>query len=430
LTLTVNRGEDGGSHVSSSVALYVHFPFCSKRCTYCDFNTYVGLRELIPAYAEALCREIETAGERWNALGVSTIYLGGGTPSLVPLDLLAGLFDAVHGAFHVSSDPEITIEANPGTVTSAYLRGLRGLGINRLSLGVQSTHEDDLRMLGRIHTWRDTVKSFESARKAGFDDISFDLMFGLPGQTEGRWEKTLGTALDLEPRHLSLYDLTLEEETLLARQITSGMLSAPEEACAAAMYEVSERILAAAGFFHYEISNWARVEDRGREENRLPSAWWPVEPDVDRKSSEAISPHVCRHNLTYWQNQPWLAVGAGAHSWFEQRRWVNFYHPEDYVAAWIGDGPSVSGDPFAASQSVEKISKSLEMGETMMLGLRLAEGVSNERFETRFGKPLTEVFGCELENLRDQGLLTWDGSVARLTQRGRLLGNRVFERFI
>ena len=166
MTLTVNSSKGGSSHVSSSVALYVHFPFCSQRCTYCDFNTYVGLRELIPAYTEALCREIGTAGERWNALGVSTIYLGGGTPSLIPLDLLDGLFDAVHGAFHVSSQPEITIEANPGTVTPAYLRGLRSLGINRLSLGVQSTHEDDLQTLGRIHTWRDTVESFESARKA------------------------------------------------------------------------------------------------------------------------------------------------------------------------------------------------------------------------------------------------------------------------
>lgn len=427
---TVLRGKDGGSPVFSLVALYVHLPFCSRRCAYCDFNTYAGLHELIPAYAGAVCREMEAAGARWNALGVSTIYLGGGTPSLLPSDLLVDLFDAIHRAFHVSADPEITIEANPGTVTPAYLRGLRSLGINRLSLGAQSTYDDELQMLGRIHTWRDTVETVESARKVGFDNISFDLMFGLPDQSESRWEKALGTALDLEPRHLSLYALTLEEETLLARQIASGMLPAPEEECAAAMYELAERMLAEAGFFHYEISNWAKSKDGWQKEKRSSSAWWPVAPDVKPPPSEAISPYVCRHNLTYWRNQPWLAVGAGAHSWLEGRRWVNVNHPADYVAAWTGDNRSETGGPLAASRSVDEIDKPLEMGETMMLGLRLAEGVSNQRFEARFGEPLTEVFGSELENLHDQGLLTWDGSVARLTERGRLLGNRVFERFI
>jgi oxygen-independent coproporphyrinogen-3 oxidase len=426
----VNWSKDGSFPASSSIALYVHVPFCRKRCTYCDFSTYVGLRELAPAYAGALCREIEAAGERWNALDVSTIYLGGGTPSLLPLDLLADLFDAVHSVFRVSAGPEVTIEANPGTVTPVYLHGLRGLGINRLSLGVQSTHEDELYMLGRIHTWRDTVETVESARKAGFHNISFDLMFGLPGQTEGRWKETLGTALDLEPRHLSLYGLTLEGGTSLARQISIGLLPTPEEECAAAMYQLAEKKLAEVGFFHYEISNWAKSNDRWRDERRSSCTWWPEAADVKPRSSESISPYVCRHNLTYWRNQPWLGVGAGAHSWLEGRRWDNVNHPEDYVAAWAGDGLSEGNKPFAASQNVEEIDKPLEMGETMMLGLRLAEGVSNRRFESWFGRSLREVFGSELENLRDQDLLTWDGSVARLTRRGRLLGNRVFERFI
>jgi oxygen-independent coproporphyrinogen-3 oxidase len=425
----VNRNKDSSSPVSS-VALYVHLPFCSKRCAYCDFNTYGGLRELVPAYADTLCQEIEAAGEYWNALGVSTIYLGGGTPSLLPLDLLADLFDAAHKALHVSTDPEITIEANPGTVTPAYLRGLRGMGINRLSLGAQSTHDDELQTLGRIHTWRDTVETVRSARKAGFENIGFDLMFGLPGQTEYRWGETLETVLALEPRHLSLYGLTLEEETLLARQIASGILPAPEEECVAAMYELAESVLAGAGFFHYEISNWAKLRHRWEDEKRSSSTWWPLAPNVKPPLSEAISPYVCRHNLTYWRNQPWLAVGAGAHSWFEGWRWVNVDHPEDYVAAWSEDNPSGKNSRLAAIQSVEEIDEPLEIGETMMLGLRLAEGVSSERFESQFGKPLTEAFGKELEDLQDVGLLTWDGSVARLTQRGRLLGNRVFERFV
>lgn len=426
----MNRSKDVGSLVSSSIALYVHLPFCRKRCTYCDFNTYTGLNELAPAYVKALCREIETAGEHWNTLDVSTIYLGGGTPSLLPLDLLGDLFDAAHSAFHVSADPEITIEANPGTVTPAYLRSLRGLGINRLSLGVQSTHDDELKMLGRIHTWWDTVGTVESARKVGFENVSFDLMFGLPGQTEGRWEGALRTVLDLDPNHLSLYGLTLEEDTLLAQQVASDTLPAPEEECAAAMYELAESMLAEAGFFHYEISNWAKSSDRWEDEKRFSSTWWPDVPGVKPQPSEAISPCVCRHNLTYWRNHPWLAVGAGAHSWLDGRRWANVNHPEDYVAAWTGDNSSGIDSMLAASRNGEEIDKPLERGETMMLGLRLAEGVSSRRFESRFGKSLLEVFGCQLQDLRDQGLLTWDGSVARLTQRGRLLGNRVFEHFI
>lgn len=426
----MTRDKEVGSPVSSSVALYMHLPFCRKRCTYCDFNTYAGLSGLAPAYVEALCREIEAAAERWRTLDVSTIYVGGGTPSLLPLDLLSVLFDAAHSAFHVSPDPEITIEANPGTVTPDYLRGLRGLGINRLSLGAQSTHEAELQMLGRIHTWRDTVETVESARKVGFENISLDLMFGLPGQTGGQWEAALRTALDLDPNHLSLYGLTLGEDTLLARQIAGGTLPAPEEESAAAMYELAERMLIAAGFFHYEISNWAKLTDRWQHEKRFSPAWWPEAADVRPRSSEAISPSVCRHNLIYWRNQPWLAVGAGAHSWLDGRRWDNVSHPEDYVAAWAGDNSSEIGGLPAASRSVEEIDRPLEMGETMMLGLRLAEGVSNQRFESRFGKPLMEVFGRDLADLFDQGLLTWDGSAARLTQRGRLLGNRVFERFI
>jgi oxygen-independent coproporphyrinogen-3 oxidase len=238
--------------VPTSVALYVHVPFCRKRCTYCDFNTYVALSELIPAYVEALCREIEAAGERWDPLLVSTIYLGGGTPSLLPLNPLADLLGTSRDVFQVSADPETTIEVNPGTVTPAYLRGWRALGINRLSLGVQSTHDDELRMLGRIHTWRDTVETVESARKADFENISFDLIFGLPGQAVTRWEETLETALELNPGHLSLYGLTLEEGTPLAEQVASGGFPAPEESCATAMYELAEGMLAGAGFFHSE----------------------------------------------------------------------------------------------------------------------------------------------------------------------------------
>jgi oxygen-independent coproporphyrinogen-3 oxidase len=374
-------------------ALYVHIPFCRARCAYCDFNTYAGLDDLIPAYVAAVCREIEGTGERWGRLAVPTVFFGGGTPSLLPLDLVEKLFRVSRLTFDVSRDVEITLEANPGTVTPAYLRGLRALGVNRLSLGVQSAHAEELRLLGRIHTWAQAVESVAWAREAGFENLNLDLIFGLPAQTPARWRETLEAALALEPEHLSLYDLSVEEGTVLAEQIARGKLPAPDEDLAAEMYELAEEMLAEAGFFHYEISNWAKADT-----------------------------NVCRHNLVYWRNEPWLGVGAGAHSWLEGRRWANARHPREYIAAMEAGGTPVA--------EVEEIDQQMEMGETMMLGLRLAEGVSDGRFRARFGARLEKVFHDELVELQSLGLLAWDGCVACLTPRGRLLGNQVFARFV
>ena len=207
---------------SSRVALYVHVSFCRTRCAYCDFNTYAGLGELIPAYVAAVCREIEAAGERWGRLAVPTIYFGGGTPSLLPLNLLAELFRALRLAFHILDEAEITLEANPGTVTPAYLRGLRELGVNRLSLGVQSAHGEELQLLGRSHTWGQAVEAVAWAREAGLANLSLDLIFGLPAQRLSRWRETLEAALRLSPEHLSLYCLNVEQGTPLENRISSG----------------------------------------------------------------------------------------------------------------------------------------------------------------------------------------------------------------
>lgn len=413
------------------VALYAHIPFCSQRCTYCDFNTYSGLNKLMPAYVEALCREIALRSRHGGRLAVSTLYLGGGTPSLLPLDLLGALFGVVRAEFDVAVDPEITIEANPETVTPSHLEGLRALGINRLSLGVQSTCDEELQMLGRRHTWDDVVKAVKSARGVGFQNISLDLMYGLPGQAVRQWEKTLRAILELRPEHLSLYGLTLEEGTPLAEQVARNMLPGLDEERAAVMYELSEEVLAEAGFFHYEISNWAKASDREQEGGPFPN-WWPDsdEPDLEPPSSERISRYVCAHNLTYWRNRPWLGVGAGAHSWLEGQRSVNEKEPAGYVAAWKARDRRPITHLSTLSESVKEIDRPLEMGETMMLGLRLAEGVSNDRFESRFGEALVDVYGIELAHLHELGLLAWDGSTARLTRRGRLLGNRVFVEFI
>lgn len=385
------------------VAIYVHIPFCQARCAYCDFNTYAGLETLIPAYVTAVRREIEIAGERWGHLTVPTIYFGGGTPSILPPDLLDELLHALRFTFHVSQDAEITLEANPGTVSADDLRRLRTLGVNRLSLGVQSAHDDELCLLGRIHTWAEAVGTVKATRAAGFDNLSLDFIFGLPGQTLARWRKTLNAALALSPEHLSLYCLTVEEDTSLARQIAESQIAPPDPDLAADMYELAEKTLAEARFFHYEISNWAKS-------------------NLQISNPQIINPHMGRHNLTYWRNEPWLGIGAGAHSWLDRQRWANVSHPREYITAMR------QGNTLVAE--IEPIDRQMEMGETMMMGLRLAEGVDDARFRARFDVGLETAFGAELGQLQDLGLLTWDGHVARLTSRGRLLGNQVFMRFV
>ncbi|MFQ6101746.1 MAG: radical SAM family heme chaperone HemW [Anaerolineae bacterium] len=413
-------GDDPQSEIRNPVALYVHVPFCRARCAYCDFNTYAGLESLVLDYVAAVCREIEAAGERWGRLTVPTVYFGGGTPSILPLDLLSQLLRVSRLTFHVSPDPEITLEANPGTVTPPYLHGLRELGVNRLSLGVQSAHDEELRLLGRIHTRAQAVETIEAARAAGFDNLNLDFIFGLPAQTLSRWRETLEAALALEPEHLSLYALSVEEGTVLEQRIASGELPPVDENLAAEMYELAEEMLAEAGFFHYEISNWARADLKAQTPNSKSQKWWPETETL----SELVSPYVCRHNLAYWRNEPWLGVGAGAHSWLGGCRWANVNHPREYIAAC---GTSCQLVP---RQEVEEIDRRLEMGETMMMGLRLAEGVKASMFEARFGEPMEDVFGEELRELQELGLLERDDCAARLTARGRLLGNQVFARFV
>lgn len=382
---------DTGSPPNSAgpVALYVHIPFCRSRCTYCAFNTYAGLDALLPAYVEALCAEIRAT----PPAPARTIYFGGGTPSLLPLDALGSLLQALRAQFSLPPDAEVTLEANPGTVDRAYLCAARELGVNRLSLGVQSAHEEELRLLGRRHTWEEAAEAVTAARAAGLENVNLDLIYGLPGQALPRWQETLEAALSLAPDHLSLYALTLEEGTPLQERVARGELPPPDDDAAAEMYEWAEARLAQAGYVHYELSNWARSEQ-----------------------------HICQHNLTYWCNEPYRGFGAGAASWWGGRRWTNVRHPEEYIRRLE------MGQPVA--EEMEEIPLRLEMGETMMMGLRLVAGVRDARFRARFGAGLGEAFGAELARLVAQGLLEWDGETARLTPRGRLLGNWVFQEFV
>ena len=416
------------------VAIYVHVPFCRARCSYCDFNTYAGLAHLIPDYAAAVRRELQISGSRWGSLQVATVYFGGGTPSLLPASEIGATLESIATAFSLTPDAEITLEANPGTVTAPCLQSLHEIGINRLSLGVQSAQDSELKLLGRIHRWTTAVEAIQSARTAGFDNLSLDLIFGLPGQSLDQWQHTIDRALAHQPEHLSLYALSVESGTPLECKIRSGRLPEPDDDTAADMYELAESALAEAGFFHYEISNWAKY-DSPFSRNLSGDEWWPtsatltlaqrlphVQHNLDIGMSESISRHVSRHNLTYWRNSAWIGVGAGAHSSLSQTRWSNVLHPQDYIAA-IGSKQS------AVTES-EHIDTRLEMGETMMMGLRLAEGVNDDQFSTRFSVCLKDAFGGEISTLQQQGLLEWDGCSVRLTAHGRLLGNQVFARFL
>jgi oxygen-independent coproporphyrinogen-3 oxidase len=375
---------------ASGVGLYIHIPFCLAKCAYCDFNSYAQLDGLFDEYVASLVQEADFA----DRVSVRTVYIGGGTPTVLPLFLFTRIFDAIEDRFAAHATCEITVEANPGTVSLEKLEGLRALGVNRLSLGVQSFMDGELRMLGRIHNRSVATQAFQAARSAGFDNLSLDLLYGLPKQRLSSWQASLERALALQPDHLSLYCLTLEDGTPLANAIARGQLPAPDPDLAADMYELAQGVLASAGFTHYEISNWARS------------------PEL-----------VCQHNLTYWRNEAYLGLGAGAHSWMGQRRWSNLLHPEEYIRQ-VQSG-------LHPTEMQESINLDLEMGETMMLGLRLLrEGVVISRFQARFGLDPRARYADELRKLSALGLVDITGERVVLSPRGRLLGNQVFLHFV
>lgn len=383
-----------------SIAIYVHVPFCRAKCHYCDFPSYAGLSHLIPDYVSAVTREAErrtsagggTIGDNVQIVAKS-VYFGGGTPSLLSLDQFERLLVALPPRLPSS---EITVEANPATVSADFLAGLRSLGINRLSLGMQALDDRLLQRIGRLHNATEAMASYDMARTSGFDEISIDLMFGLPDQSLANWNRTLRHAIELAPEHISLYGLTVEEETAFGRWHSDGRLEVPGEDVQADMYVLAEECLDAAGFKHYEISNWAAVRD-GR-------------------------PRYARHNLVYWRNEPYLGLGAAAHSYLRGRRFAN---TRDVAAYLKAASTGQSAEAFS-----EELGRELEMGETMMLGLRLAEGVTRERFQRRFGCSLDERYGRVIEELCKAGLLVATTEGIALTSRGRLLGNEAFRRFL
>jgi len=392
-------------------ALYLHIPFCQSRCSYCDFNTYAGLTDLRGRYVDALCQEIARQGMHFQTNGhapmARSIYLGGGTPTILTVDQIACLLDACTSSFSVIGDAETTIEANPVSVNRDYLTSLHQIGVNRISLGVQSFSDNELALLGRLHDAVTAQRAFVAARQAGFQNINLDLIYGLPNQHVHRWQETLRIALSLEPEHLSLYALGVEVGTPLHRDVLAGRVPTPDPDVAADQYELAEDLLADAGYVHYEISNWARGSIR----------------------------YASQHNMFYWHNQPYLGLGAGAHSWVSGMRFANVPHPTDYIQRLEQTVPSDHSpepwSPAILTETLEHIPREMEMAETMILGLRLVEeGVSSERFGARFGRSFKEVYENVLPDLVNLQLLEYDAKRLRLSRRGRLLGNEVFQRFL
>lgn len=378
-------------------ALYIHFPFCLSKCPYCDFNSRAGSAVEQTEYVAALLREMELRRESMAGdVTASTLYFGGGTPSLLSPPSVERIIAAVTRLFAMQADAEITIEANPGTVTRDKLAGYRLAGVNRLSLGMQSFSDPMLSRLGRAHTVRDGLDAFAAARDAGFANISIDLIHSLPGQKPEMWRAELARAVQLRPEHISAYGLTIEAGTPFHAMEQRGELTLPGEEEAAGMLEQTSELLCQAGYEHYEISNFA-----------LPG----------RRS---------RHNQVYWQRGSYLGFGAGAHSFLADprfgSRWNNPDIPETYLKTVC------SG--IAQREGLSIVKEREALAERLFLGLRLLEGVDGESIRREFGVTLEGAYPAELPGLLGAGLLEWREGRLRLTRRGIILANQVFIRLV
>jgi oxygen-independent coproporphyrinogen III oxidase len=420
--------------MTPETSIYIHIPFCKHRCAYCDFNTYANQEDSIPAYVNALIKEIEFVGEQTNKKfstnqTIKTIFFGGGTPSLLSSGQFDSILSALFSSFNISSDAEITIEANPGTVSNEKLNSIRKAGINRISFGVQSANAEELRMLEREHNFFDVIEAVSTARKAGFNNLNLDLIYGLPEQTLSTWQTTVKRVLDLRPEHISAYALTLEHGTPFGKWAEKGLLPLPNPDLAADMYEWTCEYLAQSGYAQYEISNWAKSDDR------------PKTIDRDSLSTVHLLPsYACQHNLQYWKSLPYLGLGAGAHGYINGIRYSNVLRIKTYIER-LSD-PQFSNLEYPLSPATvnhKKQNLQENMSDYMLNNLRLVEtGVAESDFHLRFGSGLLEIYQKEIESLIKDDLLEIKTSefsenpevYVRLTKRGRLLGNQVFIKFV
>ena len=392
------------------MGLYVHVPFCKTKCPYCDFNTYQGIEGLIDPYLGAMTEEIALWGRLLQSPHVNTVFLGGGTPSYLPEDGVGRIIGAIRSAFSLRRDAEITVEANPDDLDGRKCAYLLSLGINRLSIGVQSTDPGLLVQLGRRHGPEQATGAFQTARAAGFTNVNLDLMYGLPGQTMDQWRDSVEQLRSWGPDHLSLYCLTLEEGTPMHRQVRDGGLPKPDEDLAADMYAHARSELAEAGYHHYEVSNWC-----------LPG-------------------YESRHNVGYWRNLPYLGVGPGAHSSLGGYRFWQVSSPRQYVArvkdwaqADFRAGLAMTEEALGAARPIdnwERIDINTACAETMFLGLRLLDGLDLTEASERAGADLESKYATQINDLIGLGMLERQDHRLRLTPAAYLVANQVFMRFL
>ena len=368
--------------------LYIHIPFCVRKCNYCDFLSFPGKEEALEKYCKALEKEIKASA---TDIPVKSIFIGGGTPSLLLPGQLLSLFSCLRKHFCIRKEAEISIEANPGTLNEEKLLAFREAGINRLSIGLQSTDDECLRRLGRIHTRKQFEENYELARKTGFSNINIDLMSGLPGQTISGYKDTLDIVTGLEPEHISSYSLILEEGTpFYESDKIREML--PEEETEREMYEITKEILGKKGYERYEISNYAK---KGRE---------------------------CVHNLGYWDGVPYLGLGLGASSFYQGARFSNENNLQKYL-----ENPYI---PFSNREDYFEPDQKELMEDYMIFGLRKMRGVSVSEFEKRFGKTMETVYGDVIQRYLNMGLLALGKDRLKLTDAGIDVSNRIFEDFL
>lgn len=396
--------------------LYLHIPFCARKCAYCDFLSFAAPERVYYEYVEKLIEEIYSQSRAFSGYQVTSVFIGGGTPSLLPAELMGELLGVLQECFMILPEAEVTIEANPGTLTMEKLETYLEGGVNRLSLGLQSGDDTELKMLGRIHSYDEFLKSYQRARQAGFTNINIDLMSGLPGQTLLSWKSTLRKIMMLKPEHISAYSLIIEEGTPFFERygrrendrakladeesaliglpdVGSASDSVPDEETDREMYHLTKALLADQGYERYEISNYAKPG------------------------------YACQHNIGYWTGVEYLGLGLGASSYTHGYRYHNTIDLREYLSLDFGE-------PGNASQDIQELSLEERMEEFMFLGLRLMKGVSGSEFLGRFGQNMWNVYGTVLEKLTEQELLEVEAPFIRLTDLGVDVSNMVLSEFL
>lgn len=373
--------------------LYIHIPFCIRKCAYCDFLSFPETERVQQRYVEKLVEEIHGQGAGFQDYCVTSIFLGGGTPSILSAEMMRDLFEALYQSFDIAVDAEITIEANPGTLTMEKLHMYRTCGINRISIGLQSADDEELKALGRIHCYDDFLKSFQRARQAGFTNINVDLMSALPGQTVQSWKTTLRKVMMLKPEHISAYSLIIEEGTPFYDRYHADQSAFPDEEMDREMYHLTKEIMSAQGFERYEISNYAKPG------------------------------YECRHNIGYWTGVDYLGLGLGSSSYTHGYRYQNVTDLDEYLSLDLSE-------TGAAARDIQKLSQKEQIEEFMFLGLRMMKGISGSVFFERFGLNLWSIYGEVFERLEKQGLLEIRKPDIRLTELGIDVSNVVLSEFL